>query len=285
LNECIYENEHSFESMRRRTLWPIDRRQSLLLSDDLLRRWIEGIDVPPSRENDLHPQSSKDQVLSEPHQGPHISPGTGLDSGTDFQIHECDGRDPATTAPDQEEPISHKSSVPFLISNEPVNQPIAQAWTMSSTPDDATPDDVIFKSFRVKVDDPCYKVLPAAVQKHSDTLSVRGVPLDWRHYALYIVYGDQERAIGLEEKPLTLFKNLEKGGKRPTFMLRYIAPSEPKSYLSCYIDAVHSEKEPEPCDPIPQTLSTQTVANPGARDHSSPTATENRMIQVFPRGP
>lgn len=43
---------------------------------------------------------------------------------------------------------------------------------------------------------------------------------DWRQYALYIVYGDQERCLGLEEKPLMLFKQLDREGKKPMFMLR-----------------------------------------------------------------
>lgn len=71
----------------------------------------------------------------------------------------------------------------------------------------------IFKSFRVSVDDPCYKVLPAALKKYN----ING---DWKQYALYIVYGDQERCLTLEERPLILFKQLEKEGRKPMFMLR-----------------------------------------------------------------
>lgn len=75
----------------------------------------------------------------------------------------------------------------------------------------------IFKSFRVSMDDPCHKVLPAALKKYN-------IHEDWRGYALYIVYGDQERCLGLEERPLILFKQLEKEGKKPMFMLRKQAP-------------------------------------------------------------
>lgn len=71
----------------------------------------------------------------------------------------------------------------------------------------------IFKSFRVSLDDPCYKVLPAALKKYQ-------INAPWDQYALYIVYGDQERCLGLEEKPLILFKQLDKEGKKPMFMLR-----------------------------------------------------------------
>lgn len=74
----------------------------------------------------------------------------------------------------------------------------------------------IFKSFRVGLEDPCYKVLPAALRKYN-------IQADWRHYALYIVFGDQERCVGLEEKPLSLFKQYDKEGKKPMFMLRKLA--------------------------------------------------------------
>jgi protein STE50 len=48
---------------------------------------------------------------------------------------------------------------------------------------------------------------------------------DWRQYALYIVYGDQERAVGMDEKPLALFKDLDREGKKPMFMLRKLVGS------------------------------------------------------------
>lgn len=71
----------------------------------------------------------------------------------------------------------------------------------------------IFKSFRVSMEDPCYKVLPAALKKYN-------INAPWNQYALYIVYGDQERCLQLDEKPLILFKQLDKEGKKPMFMLR-----------------------------------------------------------------
>ncbi|GAO17545.1 hypothetical protein UVI_02003130 [Ustilaginoidea virens] len=71
----------------------------------------------------------------------------------------------------------------------------------------------IFKSFRVSMDDPCYKVLPAALRKYQ-------INAPWDQYALYIVYGDQERCLAMDEKPLILFKQLDKEGKKPVFMLR-----------------------------------------------------------------
>ncbi|KAK5167762.1 uncharacterized protein LTR77_007461 [Saxophila tyrrhenica] len=78
----------------------------------------------------------------------------------------------------------------------------------------------IFKSFRVSIEDPCRVVLPVALKRYNITD-------DWRQYALYIVHGDQERCLGLEEKPLMLFKQLDKEGRKPMFMLRrHAAPQE-----------------------------------------------------------
>lgn len=71
----------------------------------------------------------------------------------------------------------------------------------------------IFKSFRVSIEDPCHKVLPVALERYK-------IHDDWRQYALYIVHGDQERCLGLEEKPLMLFKQLDREGRKPMFMLR-----------------------------------------------------------------
>lgn len=81
------------------------------------------------------------------------------------------------------------------------------------TPGSGSSSVEIFKSFRVSMDDPCYKVLPAALRKYQ-------INAPWDQYALYIVYGDQERCLGLDEKPLILFKQLDKEGKKPMFMLR-----------------------------------------------------------------
>ncbi|KAI9884919.1 MAG: AAA ATPase cdc48 [Watsoniomyces obsoletus] len=74
----------------------------------------------------------------------------------------------------------------------------------------------VFKSFRVSMEDPCYKVLPAALKQYD-------ISGDWKQYALYIVYGDEERCLELDEKPLILFKQLDREGRKPMFMLRKMA--------------------------------------------------------------
>jgi hypothetical protein len=94
-----------------------------------------------------------------------------------------------------------------------------QASSSSAQAPSSNPQVEIFKSFRVSIDDPCHKVLPVALKKYNITA-------DWRQYALYIVHGDQERCLGLNERPLILFKQLDKEGRKPMFMLRKHAAPE-----------------------------------------------------------
>lgn len=70
-----------------------------------------------------------------------------------------------------------------------------------------------FKSFRVGLEDPCSKVLPAALKKYK-------INDDWREYSLFICYANEERCLGLDEKPLLVFQELQKQNKSPVFMLR-----------------------------------------------------------------
>jgi hypothetical protein len=115
---------------------------------------------------------------------------------------------PTPNPDDRDPPLSGGSST----LNAPTSNP-------ASTPS-TNPQVEIFKSFRVSIDDPCHKVLPVALKKYNITA-------DWRQYALYIVHGDQERCLGLNERPLILFKQLDKEGRKPMFMLRkHAAPAE-----------------------------------------------------------
>ncbi|KAL2760894.1 hypothetical protein ACRALDRAFT_1066686 [Sodiomyces alcalophilus JCM 7366] len=97
--------------------------------------------------------------------------------------------------------------------DQPASVPRRGPTPAPDTPSASNASVEIFKSFRVSMDDPCYKVLPAALKKYQ-------INAPWDQYALYIVYGDQERCLALHEKPLILFKQLDKEGKKPMFMLR-----------------------------------------------------------------
>lgn len=145
---------------------------------------------------------------------------------------------PSTARPYySEEQLPHvsypSSSASTLVDRDPRNptpapaptaraprQPMRDAEELPTSGNRDPPSVEIFKSFRVSMEDPCHRVLPAALKKYN-------INADWRQYALYIVYGDQERCLGLEEKPLILFKQLDREGRKPMFMLRrHAAPVE-----------------------------------------------------------
>ena len=112
-------------------------------------------------------------------------------------------------------PVSnYNSSQPTSSSNQ------TQQEEPPPTSSGGGPSVEIFKSFRVSMDDPGEKGLPAALKKYN-------INADWKNYALYIVHGDQERCLGLKEKPLIVFKQLDREGKKPMFMLRkHASPME-----------------------------------------------------------
>lgn len=136
------------------------------------------------------------------------------------------------TKVEQDIPIESDDYVPFSVRlNSPSSQTIPPSTTrskqsgtskhqissqqlntdLSSTESGGTVE--IFKSFRVSIGDPCFKVLPAALKKYN----ISGDP---ENYALHIVYSEGERCLGTDEKPLALFKQLSEEGKNPVFMLR-----------------------------------------------------------------
>ncbi|GAK67328.1 protein kinase regulator [Moesziomyces antarcticus] len=94
-------------------------------------------------------------------------------------------------------------------SSTAASAPVSASATSSSS--DSNP----YKSFRVTLDDPCYKVLPAALKKYK-------INDDWRKYALFICYGKTERCLSYDEKPLLLFQKLKENEQSPVFMLRHI---------------------------------------------------------------
>lgn len=94
-----------------------------------------------------------------------------------------------------------------------------------------------YRSFRVTLEDPCYKVLPAALKKYK-------INDDWRSYALFICYGNgtTERCLCLDEKPLLLFQKLKDGGQNPVFMLRHIKDVKSPIHVASQKHASKREK-------------------------------------------
>ncbi|MCJ1464184.1 Adaptor for signal transduction [Pseudocyphellaria aurata] len=73
-----------------------------------------------------------------------------------------------------------------------------------------------FEPFRVGVEDLCSKVL-------SDALNKYDVQDDSRLWCLWLIDGDQERCLGLNERPLTIFRALKKEGRKLGFIIRRCA--------------------------------------------------------------
>jgi protein STE50 len=139
---------------------------------------------------------------------PTSPPTTGM-SGTTLASRSYNSRE----APTPSTRTTFAEADHYGSRDRPVQAPKRGQTPAPDTPSTSNASVEIFKSFRVSMDDPCYKVLPAALKKYQ-------INAPWDQYALYIVYGDQERCLGLEEKPLILFKQLDKEGKKPMFMLR-----------------------------------------------------------------
>jgi len=150
-----------------------------------------------------------------PNQASPTSPPTISGSTLASRSYRSDQPTPARSVFPQNETDQYQQSTYSRDSTKPA--PLRRAQTPAlDTPSGGSGGGAsveIFKSFRVSMDDPCYKVLPAALRKYN-------INAPWEQYALYIVYGDEERCLGMEEKPLILFKQLDKEGKKPMFMLR-----------------------------------------------------------------
>lgn len=164
----------------------------------------------------LSPNMPIPSPTSPPHQNKTLSGSTLASRSYRNEITTPSGR--TTFTGSESDTLNNYQSYP-RDSMKPGGQP-----RRAPTPaQDASSSSVeIFKSFRVSMEDPCWKVLPAALKKYN-------INAPAEQYALYIVFGDQERCLERDEKPLILFKQLDKEGKKPMFMLRKTHPEGPGS--------------------------------------------------------
>ncbi|CAI7569330.1 unnamed protein product [Penicillium bialowiezense] len=164
-----------------------------------------------------HPQTLNPRSYTQP------SSGTNRNTAYDYPeqtptIHSRDRLTPSQLPPSRAETPSTASRLDPRMDHRAESRAESRAGGGGGSENPSSVE--IFKSFRVSWEDPCYKVLPAALKKYN-------INSDWKNYALYIVYGDQERCLELQEKPLLLFKQLEKEGRKPMFMLRKIHMDNP----------------------------------------------------------
>ncbi|CAG7851712.1 SubName: Full=Related to MAP kinase pathway-interacting protein {ECO:0000313/EMBL:CCA68748.1} [Serendipita indica DSM 11827] len=108
-------------------------------------------------------------------------------------------------------PISATPSIP--ISNSSLSPAPQRGGASNSRPITDASD---IRSFKVSLEDPAWKVLPAALKKYKINNE------DWQNFAMFICYGNTERCLSYDEKPLLLFQKLKEAKKNPVFMLKHI---------------------------------------------------------------
>ncbi|KAG5647907.1 hypothetical protein DXG03_007831 [Asterophora parasitica] len=131
------------------------------------------------------------------------------------------GRNPG---PSQLNPNAH-ASTSSAEKHRPPPVTIAEPTTSGPSPGPPKPhrqesSENLNKSFKVTLDDPTWKVLPAALKKYRINND------NWQNYAMFICYGSAgnriERCLSYDEKPLLLFQKLKDAKKNPVFMLKHI---------------------------------------------------------------
>ena len=87
----------------------------------------------------------------------------------------------ASTTQERPRGLTRNASSQSITANPPVTSAGSSKDNKPASRDggDANP----YKSFKVTLDDPCWKVLPAALKKYK-------ISDDWQHYAMFICYGN-----------------------------------------------------------------------------------------------
>ncbi|SCU95602.1 LAFA_0G01200g1_1 [Lachancea sp. 'fantastica'] len=131
-------------------------------------------------------------------------------------------------APQQDYFEGHRVVTPSSPNNPTGRQPLNRSTSSTASQQNATtpavstpyslptsqPGNEPLKHMRASKEDSCERILKSAMKRHG--LSEQ----DWRQYVLVICYGDQERILELDEKPVQIFKNLKQQGLHPAIMLR-----------------------------------------------------------------
>ncbi|KAJ4473677.1 hypothetical protein J3R30DRAFT_3780895 [Lentinula aciculospora] len=139
------------------------------------------------------------------------------------------------------------------------------------------------KSFKVSLEDPTWKVLPAALKKyriHND---------NWENYAMFICYGSPgnriERCLSYDEKPLLLFQKLKDAKKNPVFMLKHIKDirspivvAQQKHAARKASSVINSGNEPPSGSST--TNASSSITAPGHTKASSRTITRPPKLEV-----
>ncbi|KIJ62011.1 hypothetical protein HYDPIDRAFT_30831 [Hydnomerulius pinastri MD-312] len=133
---------------------------------------------------------------------------------TEHDLSQARPPQPAQLQASTSAPASQRNLTPSS-SESPVSQPLS-----SSSRANRQESSDNLKSFKVSLEDPTWKVLPAALKKYKINND------NWQNYAMFICYGSPgnriERCLSYDEKPLLLFQKLKDAKKNPVFMLKHI---------------------------------------------------------------
>lgn len=109
------------------------------------------------------------------------------------------------------------ASKPMLKQQASLGSTATFNYREEGSPKYTQPSNEPLKQLRASSEDSCMKILQHAMKRHH-------IPRDdWSKYVLVICYGDKERILKLDEKPVIIFKELQELGKHPAIMLRQLA--------------------------------------------------------------
>ncbi|GAA6021119.1 hypothetical protein JCM10207_003375 [Rhodosporidiobolus poonsookiae] len=144
----------------------------------------------------------------------------------------------ASTSPSASHtPSSRPSTANHADGSAPPSSALSTSTSRTREGSSGNTADNPYRSFRVTLEDPCYKVLPAALKKYK-------INDDWRLYALFICYGNTERCLAYDEKPLLLFQRLKESNDNPVFMLRHIKDIKSPIAVASAKHAARRDKRP-----------------------------------------
>ncbi|KAK2463634.1 hypothetical protein APHAL10511_004385 [Amanita phalloides] len=176
---------------------------------------------------------------------------------------------------------------------KPRSQPQSQtdpniSQASSSKPNRQESTDTL-KSFKVSLDDPTWKVLPAALKKYRITNDT------WQNYAMFICFGPAgnraERCLSYDEKPLLLFQKLKDAQKNPVFMLKHIKDIRSPIAVAEQKHAARKLGNTAPSTPIQNNRNQSTTrATPRppkleVQDFSASTPLQSSLISPHPGWP
>lgn len=193
-----------------RTMFVSNRRNS---SDTLTSSLSTDTPSPININKSVIPEPSQQNIISTPTSSIHrnLTPRTNSNSSSSSFNN--------NTNNDNNNNLSSPKIVPSRSSKR-----LSSHHTHSHDSNSNSSSDTL-KQLRAKTEDPCYKILQAAMRSHKLDKS------EWRNYVLIICYGgDKERVLRYDEKPVVVFKELSELGLSPSMMLRQVEETDDTGY-------------------------------------------------------